>query len=116
MFSGNERKKWRVNIKFEVGLWLEEHDSDPSSQNPQDNEPTQELQVANEAQTIVHVQKALSVDHSTLAITLIEGANYWKQFECEFEALKWTDVKIGIRMLNSIQYITELTYRNGIWF
>lgn len=53
--AGMKGKKWRVNIKFEgkpLGQWLEEHDSDPSSQKPQDNEPTQELQVANEAHCI----------------------------------------------------------------
>ena len=44
-----------MNIRFEgkpLGQWLEEHDSDPSSQKPQDNEPTQELRVVNEAHCI----------------------------------------------------------------
>ena len=76
--AGMHGKRWRMNIKFEgkpLGQWLAEHDSDPSSQKPQNTEivhTTTELQGVNDL---------LSLDNSVNSASVTSPGNILSALE-----------------------------------
>lgn len=76
--AGMHGKRWRMNIKFEgkpLGQWLAEHDSDPSSQKPQN---TERVQTTTELQG---VNDLLSLDNSVNSASVTSPGNILSALE-----------------------------------
>ena len=84
--AGMHGKRWRMNIKFEGKQWLEEHDSDPSSQKPPNTEMVQtttELQGVNDL---------LSLDNSVNSASVTSPGNILSALETSATIIQvmWT--------------------------